>query len=138
MILTRLTRWLLFTVAVALVPFAFFWVRATHRGAPAGLADVVGNGELYLVAAAIAAAGIGELAGTRRRHPLTLLTATGVTLLVLLWSALLFADTAAARVPANGANAPPPTDPSAVAAMSTWVVAAAVLSGGICVGLAET
>ena len=139
MVLTRLVRWLLFTVAVALVPFAFFWVRATQRGAPSSLADVAGGGDLYLVAAAIAATGIGELAGTRRRHhPLTLLLAIGFALLVVLWSALLFADTVAARTGATGIGAPQRADPVAVAVMSTWVVGAAVVSGGICVGMAET
>ncbi|HVF05834.1 MAG TPA: hypothetical protein VNA20_13410 [Frankiaceae bacterium] len=136
--MTRLVRWVLFTVAIALVPFAFFWVRSTQRGASAGLADVVGGGDLYLVAAAIVAGGIGELAGARRRRqPLTLLLAYGFAVLVLLWSALLFADTAAARTSATGTGAPPPADPAAVAVMSTWVIGAAVLSGGICVGLAE-
>lgn len=138
MVLTRLVRWLLFTVAVALVPFAFFWVRAAQRGEPAGLADVLGGGDLYLVAAAIAAAGVGDVIATAKRHPVPLLVATGLAVVVLLWSALLFADAVAARSHANGASTPRAPDPSRVAVMSVWVVGAAVLSGGICVGLAET
>lgn len=138
MVLTRVVRWLLFTVCVALLPFVFFWVRAAQHGEPSRPADVLGSGDVYLVAVGVAAAGVGEVLGSRaRRHPAVLLLAGGFALLVLLWAALLFADVASARTPANGTGAPRAPDPEAVAVMSTWVLGAAVVAGGLCVGLAE-
>lgn len=132
-----LTR-LLFTVALALVPFAFFFARGvTHGGTPTP-ADVLGGGDLYLVAAAVGAAGIGELAGARSSRPPPVHVATlGSALLVVVFAALLFADTAAARNHASGTSTPPMHDPDAVVAVSAWVLATAMVAGGACVGLAE-
>lgn len=112
MLITRLLRWLLFTVAIALMPFAFAWVRSIQYGGSIGLADVAGGGDLYLVATAIAATGIGELAGTgRHRRPRTLLLAHGFAVLVLLWAALFYADAAAARTSATGTDTRPRPTP---------------------------
>lgn len=138
MALTRLVRWLLFTVALAVVPFAFFVVRGLTYGRAPTPAEVLGGGDLYLVAAAACAAGIGELAGTRTSRPPPLQVATiGFALLVVVFAALLFADAAAARRHANGTTAPAVPDPDSVATVSTWVMATAMVAGGACVGLAE-
>lgn len=138
MALTRLLRWLLFTVALALVPFAYFVVRGVTSGDPATPADVLGGGDLYLVAAAVCAAGIGELAAARTSRPPPVHVATlGFALLVVVFAALLFADTAAARNHASGTSAPPLHDPDAVVTVSAWVLATAMVAGGACVGLAE-
>lgn len=53
-------RWLFFTVGLALVPILLAWLFLLVRPASAGTADIIGNGELLIIAVTVAAVGIGE------------------------------------------------------------------------------
>lgn len=137
MVLTRLTRWLLFTVAVALVPFAFAWLRAYQHGERGDLVDLLGGGDLYLVAGALCAGAIGDLMGCAAPRSPRHAAACAVAVILLAGSSLLFADVTAARTQASGMGTPGTVDAKAVAEVSAWVFTASVLVGATCVGLGE-
>lgn len=62
-----LIRWLLFNVAIAVSPLVLNYIlRALFQQTPK-IIDVIQNGELYLVATALAAASIGEVASKWHR-----------------------------------------------------------------------
>ena len=59
----KLARWLGFTVAISLAPILFNLLGRAFDGKPFGIRVLLGKGELFLVACALAAAGIGEIVG---------------------------------------------------------------------------
>ncbi len=131
---TRIVRWLVFTVLVALLPFAFFVARAFSHNEPTGWAEIAGGGDLYLLAGAFTASAVGELVGSGSdRWPVRKLAAAGLAVLLLALSSLLFADAFAAR----SAGAADNLDRRAVGGMSAVVLVLAVVASGGCVALAE-
>ena len=137
MVLTRVVRWLLFTVCVALTPFAFVWLRAYQHGERGDVVGALGNGDLYLVAGALCAGAVGDLMGCPAPRSLRHAAACAVAVILVAVSSLLFADASAARTYATGAGAPGAPDARAVTEVSAWVFTASVVVGAICVGLGE-
>jgi hypothetical protein len=62
----RLLRWFIFSVAIALMPLLFRLFDALSRGGGVQLPALLAHGELLLVTSAITAAGLGEVIGVRR------------------------------------------------------------------------
>lgn len=126
----KLAKWLIFSVILALLPFAFNYLRLASRGVDPTMAKLLGGGELLLVAAGISAAAVGDLIGSGADRRLAKLFAGGGSIVVLCLASLHFADVAAAR-------AAPTFDASVVVWSSQMLFAFAVLGGGGCVALAE-
>jgi hypothetical protein len=87
----KLLRWAIFGVIVALVPLAFAYVSLMLNGTP-DLSKVLGNGELLIVVSAICAGGVGELIGSGNEYQAWKIISGGLTVVVLILSALLFAN----------------------------------------------
>ena len=60
----KLIRWCVVGVAIALLPVAFAWISLLTTGQSATLNEVLENGALLLITAAISGAAIGELVGS--------------------------------------------------------------------------
>ena len=57
----KIATWILFSVLVALVPFLFSWSVLAYNGSKITMPGIFGDGELFLVSAAIAAGALGEV-----------------------------------------------------------------------------
>lgn len=90
----KVVHWLIFGVIMTLVPFMAVLLDDIDRGVPPTLVALFGRGELLIVAAIIAAGGIGELFGRdvseNRRIPK--LVILGLCVLALVVTSLWFAD----------------------------------------------
>lgn len=89
----RLTRWLIFSVIVAMVPLAFdYFARMTDGSEAPKLAAIVSKGELLLISAAIAAAAIGEIIGRPGKRAVAELVATGACVVTFFFASLYYAN----------------------------------------------
>jgi hypothetical protein len=96
-IAATLLRWLLFGVVVATAPLLADALSGLTRGEWVSMEALLTRGELLLVAAAISAAAIGELFAKDMASMLVgRLLIGGASLVLILMSALWFADIAAA------------------------------------------
>jgi hypothetical protein len=95
----KLTRWFIFTVLAALVPVAFGSLILYYRNKPLSLEAVTSKGELLLISAGIAGAGIGELiaSGTVKRGTAKLVCA-GLCFITLMLSGMWFGDISSTTV----------------------------------------
>ncbi|WP_346533798.1 hypothetical protein [Micromonospora sp. DPT] len=112
----KLTRWALFGVTIALTPIMTSGLTGITRSAEISYDRLVGRGELLLIAAGVAAAGIGELFGREEtRLRTSRLVLVGVSILLILLTSYWFADIAAAT------QAKQPVDQHVVAEISTYL-----------------
>lgn len=91
-IAAKMARWLIFSVIIALVPLVFAFVNAQMKNVQADWTTTLGNGELLIVIAAICAGAVGELFGSSNRFKVSKIVAGGSTVVVLIFSALVFAS----------------------------------------------
>ena len=90
--IAKLTRWLIFSVVVALLPLVVNLLSLATRGRTPSFSLVSSHGELLLVSAAIAAGGIGELFGSSANYRTRKITAGGGCVIVFFISSFWFAD----------------------------------------------
>jgi hypothetical protein len=127
-----LVRWMVFTVAFAVMPVAFNALTAITRGDPVAYANLVANGELLLISAAISAAAAGELSTSAEPAlPATKSLLIGMSFLVICVASLWFADIASA------VRAHEEVDRHAVSVGSTVVFAFATITGACCMTLSR-
>jgi len=127
-----LVRWMIFTVAFGVLPVAFNALTAITRGDQVAYVNLVANGELLLISAAISAAAAGELStATERTLPATRSLLIGMSLLVVCVASLWFADIASA------VRSHEPVDRDAIMVGSTVVFAFATITGGCCMTLSR-
>jgi hypothetical protein len=89
-------RWLLYGVALAILPIAVNWMSLLTRGLDANLGAILGSGELLLVSAVLGATAAGDLMGARTRRFIVFRTVlTAFNLILIIFASLWFADTAA-------------------------------------------
>lgn len=89
-------RWLLFGVALAVLPVLVNWMSLLTRGLDGGTGAVFGGGELLLVSAVLGATAAGDLMGVRSRRFIVFRSVlTGLNIVLLLFASLWFADIAA-------------------------------------------
>ncbi len=93
----KIVRWLIFGAIISLLPLAFTFGDLALRGRPHHLTDVMGNGELLVVIWVLSASALGEMFGGKGGHPILHIVVGGLTLLVIVFSALLFAFVAEAK-----------------------------------------
>lgn len=127
----RVTRWLLFSVLIALSPLIATYLIQFSKGVEPSYAAIVGAGELYLVSMALCGAGIGDLLTSTKASPDAKFMSGGCTLFVLILSGWLYASGADARLH-DGA-----TDPMAIALISSVLFGTGLVGCGCCVALAE-
>lgn len=127
----RVTRWLLFSVLIALSPLIATYLILWTKGIHPNYSDIVGTGELYLVSIALCGAGIGDLLTSTRASPDAKLMSGGCTLFVLILSGWLYASGADARLHDDA------TDPAAISLISSVLFFMGLGSCGCCVALAE-
>lgn len=94
----KLIRWCVFGVAIALLPVAFAWVSLLTTGQSATLNEVLENGALLLITAAISGAAIGELVGSGRARIKLKLCAGGGCVVVLMACSLWYAQVSSTTV----------------------------------------
>jgi hypothetical protein len=91
-----LTRWIVFSVVIALLPICFAYVYALTIEKPDSTAGpsikrTVVHGELLLVSVALAADAMGEVIGTGQRRRVLKYSAGGGCLICIICSSLYFA-----------------------------------------------
>jgi hypothetical protein len=129
---SRLSRWLIFTVCLALLPVLSAAVRMRTFSKPVSLAILTAHGELLLVATAVGGSAIGELISSRTRKKSSLkVICGGMCLLAIIMSSGWFADIASTQE-ASGLM-----DPSFIAYGSLTMMILALLAGGSCVVISE-
>ncbi len=80
----KLTRWCIFSVAISLLPLVTAWLGLLTGGHSATLSDILKNGALLLITAAISGVAIGEVVGSGGAHIRLKLLAGGGCVLVLM------------------------------------------------------
>ena len=131
-ILYSLVRWGIFAVAIALLPILISILGSVTRGDDVGFVELLQNGELFLVSAAIVGAGIADLVAEGGSRFRTLkLTTGGAAGLVAITAAAWFADVAAGR--RDGLE----LDSSGITTGSLIVFACALVAGASCIVVAE-
>lgn len=88
---TKLARFFLFSVSVALVPILFRCMPSPTGQPTRTLADAVAHGELLLVGVGAAATALGEMLGTGKPHDLRHLVAGGMCNLTVIAASFYFA-----------------------------------------------
>jgi hypothetical protein len=96
-LLSKLTRWVMFGVLIAIIPLAFAAFHAKLRGEHRTLSDIIGHGELFLITVAIAAGGAGQLHGASTRSRLLDILLGGFLMIVILLATYGFGDVSAAH-----------------------------------------
>jgi hypothetical protein len=131
----KVLKWLMFSVLLALVPIAFGVLSYASRNSGLGLqvstARILSHGELLLVASALCAAAVGESFGEGKKYRIPKLLSAGCAIIILLFSALYFADASAAYLAEVEYNE------NLVRTTSIYVFIAAVIASGSCIALAE-
>lgn len=130
-IAAKTLRWLIFSVVLAVVPVAGALFMLWIKGKPHDLEFVLADGGAFLIIASICAAAIGEMVGSSPNHRLWKIICSGATMVLLLFSAIIFASIAEAKM-SNG------LDNGAIASLSTIVFICGSISAGACVALSET
>jgi hypothetical protein len=100
----KVLRWFMFGVLISLLPLAYTYENLVIKSQPVDMAKVVGNGELLIIVWALCAGAIGELFGSTADYKWFKIVSGGLTLIVLIMSALLFASIAEARVEHTAVN----------------------------------
>jgi len=127
----RLLHWLIFSVAMALLPIVFTALSLKTRGNAIELTLLVKHGELLIVAAALSASGVGEILLARSPTSLTRTVVGGAALGILGLASFYFADVSA------GYRSGEQLRVDVIRDTSLWLFGFSVLTGGSCVALRE-
>jgi len=129
-LLAKLIKWLIFSVALALLPLAFNYLHLLSHTKVPTLEALLGQGELLLIAAGISAAAIGSLIGSGTDWFLAKILAGGGSVFVLGLASLYYADVSAVHSDAQ-------LDLHVVVTSSAWFFRFAVAAGAACVAMEE-
>jgi hypothetical protein len=128
--MSRFTKWLIFGVVFALTPLlADFFIQWVHPNATLAFhwQEVFVKGELLLVSAAIAGAGVGELIGSGRRWLTFKIIAGGGCIIITLLAAELYSSIAGdVRIQAV-------YDKERVVTESIWIFATTLMASAGCI-----
>jgi hypothetical protein len=128
----KVLRWLMYGVAFATLPVLLNLVLAVTRNSSLSWEQLLGQGELLLVSAGVAASGAGELSGESvpvlRRFQILL---QGLAYIIVCLTSVWFADTANLLASQEQVNE------RAVAVGSLVIFGSSVLNGGCCVAVSR-
>ena len=80
----KIARWLLFTVLFSLIPLGVdFLAEAARTNGEVSISSIGRHGELYLLASAMCAVGLGELTGISSKYLIAKLLAGGAAMIVI-------------------------------------------------------
>jgi hypothetical protein len=128
--LSKLARWIVFTVLIALVPLVVAALRVLTHSEPFTLVNVLKHGELLLISTAVGGSAIGELIGSGTLQSSVRKTLCGgATLVLIMISGMWFADIASSPIGTLNLGV--------VSSGSLAIFIFTVLSGGSCVALSE-
>lgn len=125
----KLTLWFIFRVLLALVPILFTVVRIFTTGGANPFATAIERGELVLITAAICGGSVGVLIGSGAALQIYKIISGGAVIIILMFSALYYADISAAY------RAGVPVNVTRVRQTSLIVFGAGVVFSGGCVAL---
>jgi hypothetical protein len=131
-VIVRLLRWGFFGVLISLLPLGYSYESLLLKSQAATWSKIVGNGELLVIVWALCAGALGELFGSSSNFRVPKIFSGGFTLLVLIFSALLFADLAEARV------AKTTIDEANLVWTSFFLLISGLISCASCIALSET
>lgn len=129
-IATKLIRWFVFGVLVALVPIVVSYLDLVVKSQAVKFDNLIGDGGLLLIISAICAGAIGELIGSGRSALFFKIVSTGVTVIILLISSFMFASIFEGRANLS-------VDVHAVADLSFWIFIIGMISCAGCIALSE-
>lgn len=125
-----LSKWLFFSVALSLVPIAASILISSTRNGSGSLESGLKHGELLLITVSLCAAAVGDLIGTSKDIPIRKIVSGGGALLILIVSAIYFADISAAI--SNGAQ----FDSSQLTKYSLYLFSSGIICSALCVSFA--
>jgi hypothetical protein len=123
----KLVRWFIFSVMVALAPLVISYLGLRLDRQQPRLYMLTMRGEVLLISTTIASAAVGEIIASGRDNALLKLMAGGSSVLLVLYSSLLFAAI-------QGRQA---ADPQAILTASLVLFAGTLLASSGCVYLAH-
>lgn len=129
--LEKLVTWLMFSVALAVVPLAAAGVIRATRELPYDLPTLCAQGELLLIAAGLCAAATGELFGSTLRFRILKLAVGGATVAILFFAAIYFANVVSFR------DAKVSLSTAVIYQTSVTVFFSALVASGACVCLSK-
>lgn len=91
----KLTKWLIFSVFLALVPLAVSLLFQFTHTKQVNLETSLAHGELLLITAVICASSMGELFGAGPRYKIPKILSGGASVLIFLFTVIYFADVSA-------------------------------------------
>lgn len=125
----KIIRWIIFGVAIALLPLIFQFICLIVTGTKASLVAITSQGELLLISVCMGAAAIGEIiiCDTKKKNLKILSVGSCVILLTL--SALLFAFISQSN-PSSST-----LDNHAISNISLYLYGCSLISSGCCIYL---
>jgi len=129
--ITKIVKWFIFSVIIALLPIIFNLLIVLSNGVAPSLEILTSRGELLLVAAGIAASAIGELIASGQNYMTPKLLAGGSCVIILSLASLYFAHISATIILGKTLDA------NVVSYTSMYLYIFAILSGASCIVLAE-
>jgi hypothetical protein len=125
----KLLKWLFFEVAFALLALVFNWADGAIHGMGFGLAGALGRGEFLLVAAAVVAAGVGDLVkgGLNSRIRGTKISLIGSGMAIVASSAWFYAEVATPGSASSGIDQSVTVVVSACVGLVSFVLSIACL-----------
>jgi hypothetical protein len=130
-IVQKLMLWALFNVLVALSPFVFRALGVRFMGKSVVWEEVLSDGELLLVAAAVASGAIGELMISEKKYITPKLIVSGLCMFCLIIASLCYAFIRAMD------KSSVTLETSAIFSWSVWIFMGAFVAGSGCVILSE-
>lgn len=127
----KMVKWVIFSVLMALVPLITAALIQLTRSITPSMDDLIGRGELLLITAALCARSCGELFSSDGGRKTAKVVAGGSTMVILLLTAIYFADVASA------VRTKTTIDSGLVAGISIVTYISALVSGGSCIRLSE-
>jgi hypothetical protein len=129
----RFSRWLIFTVLIALLPIFFNGLAVVNRNERLVWKTLLAHGELYLISVAITAAAFGEMVGRESsRRRLARMWLSGLSCALIVVESFLFADTASIARNAEGT-----INHNSIAWTSITFLLLSVIVGACCVVVSE-
>ena len=125
----KIIRWIIYGVAIALLPLIFQLIILIASGAKASLVAVTSQGELLLISVCMVAAAIGEIIICDTNKKKFKMISVGSCLLLLIMSALLFAVISQSNPLSIS------LDNNAISDISLYLYFCSLISSGCCVYL---
>lgn len=127
----KILTWLFFSVIIALIPILFPVIPRRARGQNFYADDLIGNGELLIVSAALSASATGELVNGVSRFTTLNVFVIGITIITLLITTMTFTHLDSSKYNSDISA----IDRVFVAKASIGLFIASLISSGMCIAI---